>query len=126
MGDEAARWFEQSDYDMETARFLLEGGRYVHSVFMCHLAVEKALPGLWTARLGSVPPKTHNLIYLASKAGIEPNQTTSNLFATLNEAQIATRYPGELTAARRAYPKEVVRELLARSEEALEWIKSKL
>lgn len=36
------QWLKQSDYDIETASYMLEGGRYFYSVFMCHLAVEKA------------------------------------------------------------------------------------
>ena len=38
--------------------------RYFYAIFMCHLAIEKALKGLYQLKLEQVPPKTHNLIYL--------------------------------------------------------------
>lgn len=39
-------WFEQADYDYDTAVYMSQGERYVYAVFMCHLALEKALKGL--------------------------------------------------------------------------------
>ena len=36
-------WFFQSDYDLETAHQLLQSGRNVYCIFMCHLCLEKAL-----------------------------------------------------------------------------------
>ena len=39
-------WLRQSDYDMDTALYMYEGGRFIYAVFMCHLAVEKTLKGL--------------------------------------------------------------------------------
>jgi len=40
-------WLKQAEYDLETAEYLFSGGRYLYSVFMCHLAIEKALKGLY-------------------------------------------------------------------------------
>ena len=40
-------WLRQSDYDMDTALYMYEGGRFIYAVFMCHLAVEKTLKGLY-------------------------------------------------------------------------------
>jgi len=42
-------WIKQSDYDLDTAEFMLEGGRYFYSVFMCHLAIEKMLKGIYNS-----------------------------------------------------------------------------
>lgn len=65
-------WFRQSDYDMDTAEYIHKGGRYIYAVFMCHLAVEKALKGLYYEKLRKIPPKSHNLIYLLNEIGIKP------------------------------------------------------
>jgi HEPN domain-containing protein len=56
-------WFKQASYDLKTAGALFKTGRYVYTVFMCHLCIEKALKGLYTRNLLQTPPKTHNLIY---------------------------------------------------------------
>jgi HEPN domain-containing protein len=34
-------WLFQSDYDLETAADIYKSGRYVYSIFMCHLRLEK-------------------------------------------------------------------------------------
>ena len=41
MNDIASEWIKQSDYDMDTAKYMFNGGRYAYIVFICHLAVEK-------------------------------------------------------------------------------------
>ncbi len=43
MAKRPAEWLAQADYDIETAELMISGGRHFYAVFMCHLAVEKAL-----------------------------------------------------------------------------------
>ena len=43
MEKRTAEWLQQADYDIDTAEYMHLGGRYLHAVFMCHLAIEKAL-----------------------------------------------------------------------------------
>ena len=40
-------WLAQADYDMDTAADLFRAGRYIYTVFMCHLSIEKTLKGLY-------------------------------------------------------------------------------
>uniref|UniRef100_A0A7C4YD27 HEPN domain-containing protein n=1 Tax=candidate division WOR-3 bacterium TaxID=2052148 RepID=A0A7C4YD27_UNCW3 len=44
----------------------MEAGRYIYTVFMCHLSVEKALKGLYVKKFKKNPPKKHNLIFFVS------------------------------------------------------------
>lgn len=37
------KWVEQARYDLETARAMLDSGRYVYVVFCCQQAVEKMI-----------------------------------------------------------------------------------
>ncbi len=96
MGITPQEWLKQAGYDMETAEYMFDGGRYFYTVFMCHLSIEKALKGLYQERLKEIPPKVHNLVYLLNKIGIKPPVTTGNFFVKLNQANVATRYPEEL------------------------------
>jgi HEPN domain-containing protein len=41
--EKVAYWVDISDYDMETAKSMLIGKRYLYVGFMCHQAVEKML-----------------------------------------------------------------------------------
>ena len=63
-------WFKQAEYDIKTAEAMFAARRYVYVVFMCHLSIEKALKGLYQKRLGTIPPKVHNLLYLIEAIGI--------------------------------------------------------
>lgn len=56
-------WLKQSEYDFNTVKVILDSGRYIYAVFMCHLSIEKALKGMYVITLKELPPKSHNLIY---------------------------------------------------------------
>lgn len=58
-------WLIQSDYDFNTAKDMFKAGRYIYTVYMCHLAIEKALKSLVSLATKEAPPRTHNLIQLA-------------------------------------------------------------
>lgn len=49
---EAEEWIAQAEYDIETARVMYQGGRYLYTLFMCHLATEKALKAYVVERTG--------------------------------------------------------------------------
>ena len=86
-------WFKQSDYDMDTAIYMHKGGRHIYAVFMCHLAVEKALKGVYYEKRREMPPKSHNLIYLFNEIGVIPSAELGKFVVKLNEASVPTRYP---------------------------------
>ena len=123
MAKEPEEWLRQADYDMETAEFMLNGGRYFYAVFMCHLSVEKALKGLYQKRLTDMPPKVHNLVYLLNKIGIKPDESIGKFLIKLNESSVITRYPEELDKLQKDFTQPIVKDILTKSKEALKWIK---
>lgn len=116
-------WQRQADYDLDTAEYMLRGGRHAYAVFMSHLALEKSLKGLYRTRLGKTPPKTHNLAYLLAQTGLQAPQATLEFLVRLNEAHIATRYPDDLAAMQAAYSEPLVRSILAQARETMAWIR---
>ncbi len=116
----------QSDYDMDTAVYMYDGGRYIYAVFMCHLAIEKALKGLYYEKHHSIPPKSHNLIYLLNQMGIKPSPDHGKFIVKLNEASIPTRYPENLVKLQKVYSKAVVDDILTQGREVVAWIKKQL
>ena len=116
-------WFRQSDYDMDTAEYMHQGGRNIYAVFMCHLAVEKALKGLFYEKLRAVPPKTHNLVFLLNKIDLKPPESPGKFIIKLSEASIPTRYPEDLAKVQQAYTESVVQDMLSRAKEVITWIK---
>ncbi len=90
---------------------------------MCPLSLEKALKGLYQAKLREIPPKTHNLIYLLDKMGIRPEEKTGKIVARLNEAHIATRYPEDIEQLQIHYTEAISKQLIIQAKEILQWIK---
>jgi HEPN domain-containing protein len=119
-------WLVQSEYDMDTAEFMHAGGRHIYAVFMCHLSIEKALKGLYYERYRSIPPKSHNLIYLFNKIGIKPPVEHGKFIVKLNEASIPTRYPENLQKLQTLYNEDVVKDILTNGKEIIAWIKRQL
>ncbi|MEW6185460.1 MAG: HEPN domain-containing protein [Thermodesulfobacteriota bacterium] len=51
----ADRWEEQARYDVDTARAMMESGRYLYVLFCCQQAVEKMLKALIAQRTNEFP-----------------------------------------------------------------------
>jgi len=71
MDKEVKNWVDSAHYDLETAAHLFNTGRYVYTIFMCHLSLEKILKAKVQEATGKVPPKTHNLRYLVKLGKLE-------------------------------------------------------
>lgn len=116
-------WFKQADYDIKTAEAMFVAKKYIYTVFMCHLSIEKALKGLYSKKLELYPPKSHDLIYLISKLGIKPEENIGDFIDELNDQGVLTRYPNELSSLIKAYNKEKASRILLNTKEVLKWIK---
>ena len=119
-------WFIQASYDLDTADVIFETGRYMYTVFMCHLSIEKALKGLYTKKLEEIPPKTHSLIYLAEKIGIQMPENLYDFVFSLNRVSVPTRYPDDLKRILKDYNEDITKEILTKSKDVLEWLKERL
>ena len=126
MDEKTREWITQAEFDIETAEYMFQGGRYFYAAFICHLSLEKAMKGIYCEKLQDVPPKVHNLVYLISKTGINPPETMGKCIVKLNEANIATRYPESLENLQKAYTKNITQDIIFNTKEALAWIKQQL
>lgn len=112
-----------SDYDLNTAKHMLETGRYVYVIFMCHMAIEKALKAIVAEVTDRVPPKTHNLIYLIKLVNLHIPQYLFDFIAKINNASVVARYPEDFKRLLEDYPEDVAKEYLKNTEEALQWLR---
>jgi HEPN domain-containing protein len=119
-------WLRQSEYDMDAAVYMFQGGRYLYAVFMCHLAVEKALKGLYYEKLREIPPRSHSFVYLLNAIGIVPPEKPGKFITRLSEASIPTRYPEDLAKVQQVYTEGVVKDILAGGKEAIAWRRAQL
>jgi HEPN domain-containing protein len=126
MARDAAEWIRQAEYDFSTASIMRKSGRNFYAVFMCHMAIEKALKAISFLKGEDLPPKTHNLLLLLSLIGKKPPAKIGEFIAQLNEANVATRYPEELSEMIKIYNDEIADAIIAQTQEIFIWIKSML
>jgi HEPN domain-containing protein len=116
-------WLKQADYDLKTAKAMLLARKYIYTIFMCHLAVEKTLKAFWTKKYSESPGKTHDLIFLSS--GLELNLTTklSDFLEELNGLSVPTRYPDELDKVLKQFSLAKTETIYKSTKELLSWLK---
>lgn len=124
MNPETENWLAGAQYDFETAEHMQKTGRYVYVVFMCHLVIEKALKAIVCEITNSLPPRTHNLVYLMQLASVTLEPRLDSFVSTLSRASVATRYPEELSKIVAQFPKPVTKSYLEQTKEVLICLKS--
>ena len=117
-------WFFQSDYDLETAQHMLQSGRNVYCIFMCHLSLEKALKGLFVRRLNQYPPKLHNLKYFVDNLALEPEEAHLDFIDWINRMGITTRYPEDLKNMIKRFSRERTNEIFQQTKTIQQWIRN--
>jgi len=119
-------WFKQANYDAKTAESLFKTGRFIYTVFMCHLSIEKALKGLYAKKFRKDPPKIHNLNYLCEKIGIKLTKEFQDFIDRLNNLSVPTRYPDELAKLLKDYKKDLTKKVLKQTKDLLLCLKGKI
>ncbi|MBI4722573.1 MAG: HEPN domain-containing protein [Candidatus Stahlbacteria bacterium] len=119
-------WFNQANYDLQTAEAMFKTGRYIYTVFMCHLSIEKALKGLYAKNFQKSPPKTHDLNYLSKEINLMFSEELKIFMDNLNDLSIPTRYPDELDKLLTQYKKDRTEKVLNQTKVLLLWLKEKL
>ncbi len=127
MDDKTSYWLEIAEYDLDTARAMLETGRYLYVGFMCHQAIEKALKAI-VASIGDTPPRIHNLSKLAELSNIfyQLDDDKKDILDTLEPLNIQARYPEEKEKVFRALNADRCKKLLTQTEDLYQWIKATL
>jgi HEPN domain-containing protein len=123
---EAERWLRQAGEDLLTARVTLAGGRWPATSFFAQQVAEKAIKALLLEREGRQPPRTHDLVALARRAGL-PERFVVGL-ATLGRAYVLSRYPDVLAepGAATVIGAGDAEGHLRCAEEVMEWVEQRL
>jgi HEPN domain-containing protein len=69
-------------------------------------------------------PRSHDLILLLRRCGINPESLQLEFIGKLNNASIPTRYPVDIQQAIKDYPKEITQQYLTQTEEIVIWLKA--
>ena len=120
-------WIEMAEYDIESAKVMQQGGRYLYVGFLCHLTAEKALKAI-ISNDGTTPLKIHTLARLAELAGVKDKLTCEqkNLLDELHPLNVEARYSAYKDKIAEILNQEYCEKLIERTEALLTWIKQEL
>ena len=123
-----AYWLESAEYDLQTARAMLETRRLLYVGFMCHQTIEKSLKGVFVARKPEEElPYIHKLMRLANQAEIsdEMSEEQLSLLDMLSPLNIEARYPMHKAKLMESLTVERCKEMIQETEALFEWLKKK-
>lgn len=128
MNDKSKYWIDTAQYDLDSAKVMLGGRRYLYVGFMCHLTIEKALKAVVAKDEELMPPKIHNLLKLASMTNIYDlmSEKQQLLLSELNPLNIESRYPSYKEDIASTLNETNCKMLIDKTEELLCWIKRQL
>lgn len=126
MKNSAKQWLQIAEYDLETAKAMLQTGRYLYVAFMCHQSLEKLLKAIISNKKSETPPYTHNLVLLANLTKIKLQNNKINFLATLNPYNIEARYPKTKQNIGKLCNKTTASKILKQTKGLFIWLKQKL
>ncbi len=124
----AEYWLELAEYDLETAKVMLKGRRYLYVGFMCHQVLEKAFKACtWSIR-GIEPEYTHSLTRLFRNSGISKEifPDHADLLDMLEPMNIEARYPTQKDKLLKSLTRVRCKQIVGQTKEFYQWIKSLL
>lgn len=121
-------WFSLAEYDLATAKAMLQTKRYLHVAFMCQQAIEKILKACYVKYLASTPPYTHNLLRLIKELTFKSEMGDEMMGAIeeLNSYYIESRYTEDIEELTRQFTEAKAKSILESTEEIFKWIKTRL
>lgn len=126
--DKVKYWINISQYDLDTAKAMLETKRYLYVGFMCHQAVEKILKALYCHQHNEEAPYTHKLIFLINSTSLidEIDEAKKKFISRLHPMNIDSRYPEYKTDIYKQMNSSNTTDLYKSTLEFVEWVKKKL
>jgi len=116
-------WRTGSDEDFAAAESLLEKGHLRHSLFFCHLAIEKMLKAHVARQTKDIPPRIHNLIRLAEIAKLKLEPEGKEFLREFSLYQLEGRYPDFEQVS---IDVSLAQNEISRTREMLTWLKTRL
>ena len=128
MSEQVDYWRDLAEYDIETAKVMLDSGRYLYVGFMCHQVIEKMLKAYYAKVTGQMPPYVHNLELLSNKAGLTEqfDQGKLDFIRRIEPLNVESRYPADRELLGKALSKEKCQMILEQTTEMYRWIEQKL
>jgi HEPN domain-containing protein len=112
-------WLKRAEYDLETAKAMLEARRYLYVGVMAQQAVEKLFKAVYFKKFRKEAPRTHNLVYLAELVDI--SELDLNFLGKLTYLYSESRYSLTISIT-----KNEAKEVYKKCWEVFSWLKKEL
>jgi HEPN domain-containing protein len=122
--DKIQYWMTAAENDWRVAGHLYEKKDYSYALFFGHITIEKLLKALCVCRSDNAPPHTHQLAFLAEKAGLKLGPEKFELLETITDFNLEARYPDEKFSFYKKCTQEFTEDYLKKIEEAMTWLRS--
>lgn len=121
-----ANWLQSMQYDLKTASTLLKDKKYIYVIFMCHLAIEKALKAVLSEMFKGLPPYTHNLNRLVELGNIKLPPKHQDFINKINLQSVPTRYPEDFKKLSKEFNKKIAEDYLKQTRGVIKWLKQNI
>ena len=86
-------WVTMAERDWASVKLLFEGKQYVHTLFFCHLVIEKLLKAHWVKDNDETnPPRIHDLEAICMQSDLDISVENLDLLRVMNAWNIEGRY----------------------------------
>jgi len=86
-------WIKTSDNDYNTMLNLFKSEDYHWGLFIGHLVIEKLLKAIYVKKVDNNPPRTHDLLRLAERVGLDTTDEQKDALDLITTFNIYARYP---------------------------------
>ena len=124
MDEDVDYWLRLARLDLESARKSLQGDSFLHCLFGCQQSLEKLLKALVVEVTEKAPPRLHNLVRLATLAGLTLESEHEILLSQLSLEYIELRYPEEFATIDEMNCRKVAEAHLQQTEELFRWLEA--
>ncbi|MGA1840530.1 MAG: HEPN domain-containing protein [bacterium] len=121
------QWLERANYDLETAKVMLDSARYIYVAYMCQQAIEKILKAL-IAQQDKENVPIHNLNRLAEIAELKNELSSDKIdfLAELTPYCIEARYGDYKESLSEIINQQKAIELYNKTQDIFAWLSQKI
>ncbi len=119
-------WINSSDDNYKSMMNMLKTREYMWSLFIGHLVIEKLLKAYYVKIVSADVPRTHDLLKLAIKAGLDLDETKKDDLQYITLFNIETRYDEYRQNMRKKCTKKFTEENIVKIKGLRKWLKEKL
>ncbi|MDT3739339.1 MAG: HEPN domain-containing protein [Candidatus Kapabacteria bacterium] len=115
-------WRNSSENDYKTMQNLIKSSDFNWALFIGHLVIEKLLKAHYAKNLQKHPIFTHDLLRLATKAGLDMSKDYEQWLDDISTFNINTRYDNYKQNFYKLCTKEFAEIWILRIEELRQWL----